>query len=640
MPARVIEALQCPNQGCDCRKARLGKGHVHCPAHEDSDPSLSITEKGGKLLVRCHAGCEQDSVVEALRDQGLWMKRGHRGARRTRQTRKDPIRYEVRDPGGCLAAVHVRIDGPNGKSMWWERPDGRIGLEGVATSALPLYGSETLGSLANGAPVVVTEGEKAADALRSKGIAAVGTVTGAGGTPGDDALGPLVRLGSLLWADNDDPGTQHMTRIKAKLTRLGCQDIRSVEWADAPPAGDAADAVAMGVDINKLLTEAKSWEPVDVDLSGLLNDVASFIRQYVVLTECQLWTLALWTAHTYVLEAAECTPYIRIQSAEKRSGKTLLLEVLSLVVARPWSTGRVTAAVLVRKITKDMPTLLLDETDAAFKGDKEYGEALRGILNSGYRRGGVVSLCVKAGADFDLRDFPVFGAKAFAGIGRLPDTVQDRSIPIEMCRKAKNEHAKRFRMRDAVLEAGKFGGSLDGWSVSAIPILERVRPDIPEELGDRAADVWEPLLAIADMAGGNWPDQAREAASTLSAKGTLEDFSQGVNLLKDIREVFIEKGSDRLSSATLITALLDMEEAPWGDLHGRPLDARRMARTLKPYGIKPVTIRLPDGSTPKGYLKSDFADSWNRYLPVAATSATTATNLSLGTPDVADVADR
>ena len=272
--------------------------------------------------------------------------------------------------------MHVRKDRSVGKQMWWERPDGSKGLGGMRTADLPLYGAEILVGLSDGAQVRVTEGEKAADALRSVDITVVGTVTGAAGTPGNDGLGPLVRLGVVLWADNDDSGRQHMARIAARLTALGCLNVRLVDWLEAPPKGDAADAVDQGIDVHRLIANAAIWKPGDVDLAGLLADVADFIRRYVVVTEFQLWTLALWIAHTHALEAAECTPYLSVKSAEKQSGKTLLLEILALLVVRAWFTGRVTAAVLVRKFARDTHTLLLDETDAAFKGDKQYSETL------------------------------------------------------------------------------------------------------------------------------------------------------------------------------------------------------------------------------------------------------------------------
>ena len=163
-----------------------------------------------------------------------------------------------------------------------------------------------------------------------------------------------------------------------------------------------------------------------------------FIRRFVAVSEDQALLIALWIVHTHALDAADTTAYLNIWSAEKRSGKTRLLEVLSLLVARAWFTGRVTSAVLVRKVAAEMPTLLLDESDAAFKGDREYAETLRGVLNAGFRRGGVASLC-RAGANLTYEDFPVFSAKAIAGIGRLPDTVADRSIPIELRRRRPSE---------------------------------------------------------------------------------------------------------------------------------------------------------------------------------------------------------
>ena len=125
-----------------------------------------------------------------------------------------------------------------------------------------------------------------------------------------------------------------------------------------------------------------------VELGQLLNNVVAAIRRYVVVTAEQALTVALWVAHCHAFGAAEATPYLNILSAEKQCGKTLLLEVLNLLVPKPWLTGRVSPAVLVRKINALAPTLLLDESDAAFKHDSEYSEALRGILNTGYRRSG------------------------------------------------------------------------------------------------------------------------------------------------------------------------------------------------------------------------------------------------------------
>jgi hypothetical protein len=241
-----------------------------------------------------------------------------------------------------------------------------------------------------------------------------------------------------------------------------------------------------------------------------------------VLTEGQVVAAVLWVAHTHALAAADATPYLSITSAEKRSGKTRLLEVLELLVARPWFTGRTTAAALVRKIARDTATLLLDESDAAFGGDRDYSEALRGTLNSGHRRGGCVSLCVGQGAALDVHDLPVFSAKAIAGIGKLPDTVADRAIPIRLKRRAPGEQVERFRRRVIADETAAIRDALEEWTQS-VDMLRALRPDIPDDLDDRAADGWEPLLAIADQAGGEWPERARRSAISPMGAGRSDD---------------------------------------------------------------------------------------------------------------------
>ena len=193
--------------------------------------------------------------------------------------------------------------------------------------------------------------------------------------------------------------------------------------------------------------------PERSDVAATLDAVAELVRRYVVLTRAQLVAVVLWTFHSHAFDAADATPYLSITSAEKESGKTRLLEVLELLVARAWFTGRVTAAVLARKVDKETPTLLLDESDAAFGGEREYAEVLRGILNSGHRRGGRSSLCVGQGAAISYVDLSTFCPKAIAGIGELPDTVGSRSIPIRVKRKAPDESVERFRRREAAAAA-------------------------------------------------------------------------------------------------------------------------------------------------------------------------------------------
>src|SRR5215217_1307213 len=288
----------------------------------------------------------------------------------------------------------------------------------------------------------------------------------------------------------------------------------------------------------------------------LLVNLIGFIRRFVVLSEAQALLIALWIVHTHALDAADTTAYLNIWSAEKRSGKTRLLEVLFLLVARAWLTGRVTSAVLVRKVAAETPALLLDESDAAFNGDREYAETLRGVLNAGFRRGGVASLCVGQGANLTYEDFPVFSPKAIAGIGMLPDTVADRSIPIELQRRRPSEQVERFRLRKVGPEALPLQKVAAAWAEAHLTALCEAEPELPEELDDRAQDIVEPLLAIADAAGGEWSKGARKAAVTLLTGEHREDSeSLGIRLLRDICSVFDREGADRLRTTAILTVL-------------------------------------------------------------------------------------
>jgi Protein of unknown function (DUF3631) len=348
----------------------------------------------------------------------------------------------------------------------------------------------------------------------------------------------------------------------------------------------------------------------------LLDDVVAFVRRYVVLSREQATAVALWTVHTHSVDALGITPYLAITSAEKSSGKTLLLEVLEHLVAKPWLTGSVSAATLARKIHQVRPTLLLDESDAAFKGDREYAETLRGVLNSGFKASGSYSRCVGAnGTNLKVEDFKTFCAKAIAGIGQLPDTVADRSIRVRLQKKLATERVERKRERTIAAEAASLRERLEQWAEESDDRLARLDLAPLDELGDRAADIWEPLLGIAYLAGEKWFVRARAAAVALSGRDVVDDESLGVQLLEDIRAVFDEQGTDKLASATLGEALAENEESPWGEWHGKPITAHGIARLLKRFEIRPRQVRLDDATTLKGYHREQFEDAWNRYLP-------------------------
>lgn len=350
------------------------------------------------------------------------------------------------------------------------------------------------------------------------------------------------------------------------------------------------------------------------DLASVLDEVADFTRAYVVLSKPQAAAVALWVAHSHALDAAETTPYLAVTSAAKRSGKSRLLEVLALLVARPLRAAGVTQAALFRSIADRRPTLLMDEVDAIF-GPKVSAnhEDLRALLNAGFQLGTPVLRCVRDGSRQIVTEFAVFCPKALAAIGRLPDTIADRSIPIRLKRRAPSETVARFRRREAEAASEPLHQALVALMEHNIDRLTEARPELPEALDDRAADGWEPLIAIADLAGGDWPERARRSALAL-AETDDDDDELGIRLLADVKKIFRASEIERMSTADLLAALIAEEESPWADWHGRPLTARGLARFLSPHGIRSSTIRLADGTTPKGYKAESFADAWKRYV--------------------------
>ena len=360
-------------------------------------------------------------------------------------------------------------------------------------------------------------------------------------------------------------------------------------------------------------------------LDELLTHTQEYLRDYIAFPHLeQAVIVTIWIAHTWVVQAFTFTPYLSINSPVKRCGKSTLLDCLKLLVCKPWSAVMPSPAVLFRKIELDCPTLLLDEVDTIFsnaKGD-EGKEELRAVLNAGFQRGAKVPRCV--GPTHTLAEFSVFCAKALAGIGKLPDTVADRSIPIVLARKARTQQLAKFRFRDVSERAEMLRNALAGWAQDPVVIsaLTEARPAIPDRLGDRAADISEPLLALADLAGGDWPESVRAALVKLCNGDAGEDDNLPIKLLSACREIFAEEDVDRLSSRDLLDKLVAREDdAPWAMWWEADLSkgnakgpAARLARLLKPFDV--YSRKYREGTeTVRGYLREVFEDAFVRYLP-------------------------
>jgi hypothetical protein len=284
-------------------------------------------------------------------------------------------------------------------------------------------------------------------------------------------------------------------------------------------------------------------------------------------------------------------------------------------------TANISDAALFRAIAQRHPTLLFDEVDAVFGAKARDREDLRSMLNAGYRRG--AQAYRMGGTNMrDLEAFPVFCPKVFAGIGELPDTVRDRSIRIRLERRTREEEIERFRRRDALEQAEPIRQSLESLAAHHADRLAYARPELPEALDDRAQDVWEPLLAIADLAGGDWPVRARAAAVVLSTGESREDESDGARLLQDILDVFKTNGATRYRTADLIAELAKIEESPWGDWNssGKTITPQGIGVLLKPHRIKTMPVRA-GGEVHRGYKFEQFADAWLRVLGVTGVTA-------------------
>ena len=352
------------------------------------------------------------------------------------------------------------------------------------------------------------------------------------------------------------------------------------------------------------------------DGAVLLGDVRAFIRRFVVLDDCQANAVTLWAAHTHAFDAFNCTPYLAISSPEKRSGKTRLLEVLELLVREPLPTANISDAALFRVTDARQPTLLVDEVDAIF-GKKSPRDELRGIINAGYRRGATTHRMGGAN-NTTLQTFSVYCPKAFAGIGDcLPDTVADRAIAIRLKRRRRGESVERFRLRDVQPEGHSLRDRLSSWTESCLDDLAESRPALPDELDDRAQDVWEPLLAVAELA--SW-EPARSAAIALSTGEERQDESVTAQLMRDLHTIFWA-GQDRMKTADLLAELYKIEESPWGDWYGKPLSAHRLSQLLKPYRIKTMPVRVA-GETVRGYKVEQFEDAFARFALQSVTGVT------------------
>ncbi len=557
------------------------------------------------------------------------------------QRRPPALVIPVRDVFGEVAGYQLRSDDPrvlDGRTMKYESRLGQKMVLDVPPRVHPHLGDPSRALL-------VTEGPIKADSLVSAGLDAV-ALLGVWGWRGTNDEGGRVALAAweqvalngrqiYLAFDSDVmlklPVYEAMSRFGTWLRLRGAE----VAYIYLPSengqkvgaddflanGGSAAGIVALAEpelrrlpgDPSAAAAPADTFDDV-ADEPGwqVLDDLRDWLAAHVAYqSPHHAATIALWCAHTHAFDHAASTPRITFESPEPESGKSRNLELIEPVARHGHIVLQPSSAAFYRWIKLVRPTIELDEADTVFgpRASKDH-EDLRGIINAGHRPGATIPRVDKD--TMQVENFPCFAPVALAGIsGFLPDTLRSRAIRIPMRRRAPDEIVRHFRERITRPEGTALGRRLAAWVARHGDTIPET-PELPDGVTDQQADQWEPLIAIADAAGGDWPATARAACSAISseARANTDDQSLGIRLLGDIHKVLGD--ADRMTTAGLLDKLHGLDDAPWGDLRGKPITARWLAGKLRPYGVKPDDHRFPEG-TRKGYLAADFHEVWPRY---------------------------
>jgi putative DNA primase/helicase len=333
----------------------------------------------------------------------------------------------------------------------------------------------------------------------------------------------------------------------------------------------------------------------------------------LVVSSHEAVAISLWTVLTYFTDNVDILPLLLFTSPEKRCGKTLALEISQNLVRRPLMASNISAAATFRVIDKYHPTLLIDEADT-FLGQKD---ELRGVINSGHRRSSAFVIRCE-GDDSEPREFSTWCPKAIALIGRMADTLEDRAIAIKLRRKSPQERVARFQLHKMGKDLDILRRCIVRFANDNAEAVKHSDPIVPNQLNDRAQDNWRPLLAIADIAGGEWPELARAAALQISGADQFDE-SVKVMLLQDIHAIFQNQQAGHVASEILCQALGEMEERPWPEWkNGKRITPRQLAQLLKPFDIQPKQTRV-DSSNIRAYHLEDFRDALSRYAYLSAT---------------------
>jgi len=408
----------------------------------------------------------------------------------------------------------------------------------------------------------------------------------------------LKRLAALSPLDYDRQREEAAKQLRCRISTLDAQiQARRPKLNGEPEQGRAME-----------LPDVEPWAGC-VNGADVLTEIRKSISDYVALPDSAADVLPLWCAHAHGFRSFQNSPRLNISSPERNCGKTTLRDVVAVFVPRPLPAENMSVAVLFRVIEKHRPTVLADECDAWLRDNEE----LRGMLNAGHRRGGQALRC--EGEANEVRAFNVFAPVVLCGIGALPGTLHDRSIIIRLERAKPGELSKRFDSRQIEHEK-ELCRKLARFVADNTARLQACDPKLPDGAFNRLADNWRPLFAIAEIAGGDWPERVSAAFLRLTSRDDVEAQGVGTALLTDIRQIFESNGVEKMPSATLCNSLAEIEGREWAEW-GRarkPISTHQLARLLRRFKVLPRGIRVGD-ETLRGYFLVDFTEAFSRYLP-------------------------
>jgi putative DNA primase/helicase len=391
--------------------------------------------------------------------------------------------------------------------------------------------------------------------------------------------------------------------------------------------------------------------PAPVNIAELLAEIEGVIKRHVVLSEPAAAALAVWVLHSYTFELRDTVAYVAIESPEKRCGKTTLLSVLAAMASKSIIASNITVGALFRAIHTCTPTLFIDEADTFLAGNS----IMRGIINSGNTRRTAYVLRLAAskrrdavqrrladsvpggsappeqgdvtitgslpraatntlappdfpaeGTDNGLKKYSCWCPKVIAMIGEVPDTIADRSIVVKMARKLTTETCaplSELNTSEIKAKCARFARDMAQFIAEAGKIRG-------EGLNDRAADTFDPLFVIARLAGEEWEEKLREAALALSSTADIENSGSG--LILDIMDIIGESGREKMFSRDIVASLRE-GGLKSQTLKNPSLNEHQMARILRPYGVKPIAMRIGKEVRSR-YLGEDFRDALKRYV--------------------------